>query len=275
MAAAYHHCEEVTRQQARNFYYGIRLLPPRKRDALCAVYAFARRIDDLGDGDLPLPRKLEALARARDDLMRLDTRPNDPVLVALADAAQRHHIALDAFGDLIDGVTMDLHGARYATFDELVVYCRRVAGSVGRLSVAVFGANHPAAPALADDLGVAMQLTNILRDVREDLASGRIYLPGADLTRFAVDLAFPASDRFARLVRFEAARARRWFGHGLTLLAHLDRRSAACVAAMTGVYRRLLGRLERDPTAILQGRIAVPAWEKAYVAARCLAGAVP
>ena len=183
--AAYEHCEQVTKTQARNFSYGIMLLPGDKRRALSAVYAYARRIDDIGDGDLPPADKLTALAAAREeigDLIAGATPPaDDLVLLALADAADRMPIPLAAFGELIEGCEADVRGTVYETFDDLEHYCRCVAGAIGRLSLGVFGTSDPvAAPRLADALGVALQLTNILRDIREDLGNGRVYLPAED-----------------------------------------------------------------------------------------------
>jgi phytoene synthase len=275
VAQAYRTCEQITRDEARNFFYGIRLLPPPKRRAMCAVYAFARRIDDIGDGSLPSEAKLAALAEGRDSLNRLASPPDDAVLIALADACERFPIPREALEDLVDGVEMDVRGVSYETFDELVVYCRHVAGSVGRLCLGVFGTNNgPGAASLADDLGVAMQLTNILRDVREDFGVGRIYLPAEDLRRFGCpgDLAAASPAAAAELIRFEAARDREWFDRGLGLLDHLDARSRACVLAMTGIYRRLLTRIEKHPDEVLERRMSVPTWEKAWVAARSLAG---
>jgi 15-cis-phytoene synthase len=275
LAQAYRTCEQITRDEARNFFYGIRLLPPPKRRAMCAVYAFARRIDDIGDGSLPSEAKLAALAEARASLDRLPSPPDDAVLIALADACERFPIPQEALEDLIDGVEMDVLGVTYETFDELVVYCRHVAGSVGRLCLGVFGTtNGPGAASLADDLGVAMQLTNILRDVREDHGVGRIYLPAEDLRRFGCpgDLAAAPPAAAAELIRFEAARDREWFDRGLELLDHLDARSRACVLAMTGIYRRLLTRIEEHPDEVLERRMSLPTWEKAWVAARSLAG---
>ena len=270
----YRRCEEITRARAANFYYGIRLLPVPKRRALCAIYAFARRVDDIGDGLLTPAEQLRLLEQARADLGRVSSSP-DPVLSALGDAAARFPIPLSAFADLIDGIEMDARGQRYATFDALEVYCRRVAGSIGRMSVGVFGSSRPdTATRLADDLGVAMQLTNVLRDVREDLARGRMYIPAEDLDRFGCepDLAAAPPGAVAALVRFEAARARDWFKRGLRVLPLLDARSASCVSAMTGIYRRILARLERRPEGVLEGRVSLPPWEKAWVAARSLAG---
>ena len=272
---AYRTCEEVTRARAGNFYYGIRLLPVPKRRALCAVYAFARRVDDIGDGRLSGEEKLVRLEGARGSLQRIDAAAPDPVLSALGHAAHRFAIPIPSFADLIDGVEMDVRGTTYARFEDLLPYCRRVAGSIGRLSVAVFEASHPARAAeLADDLGVAMQLTNILRDVREDRGAGRLYLPAEDLDRFGCgpDPSVAPSAALTTLVRFEAARAREWFGRGLQLLPLLDGRSRACVGAMSGIYRRVLARIEREPVRAVRERVSISSWEKAWVAARSLAG---
>jgi 15-cis-phytoene synthase len=205
------------------------------------------------------------------------------VLVALTDVGQRFAVPLAAFGELIDGCLADVSGASYKTFDDLLWYCRCVAGSIGRLSLGVYGASEPEKQAkMADDLGVALQLTNILRDVREDYRNGRVYLPAEDLAKFGLEVApfgerepFPATvmqARFASLVEFEAARAREWYASGMRLLATIDRRSAACTGAMAGIYRRLLERIARQPGAVLQGRMSLPAGEKALVAAQALAG---
>ena len=271
---AYTRCEEITRREAKNFSYGIRLLAPPERRAMSALYALARRIDDIGDGDLPGADKLTALARVRDELGRASTASDDPVLAAVADAADRYPIPIDAFGELIDGCELDVRGTSYDTIDALVGYSRLVAGSVGRLSLGVFGSTDPAAaPARADALGVALQLTNILRDVVEDRAMGRVYLPTADARRFgcAPDLSGPPR-ALAALVGHECGHARAWFDDGLRLLPLLDRRSRACVATMAGIYERLLVRIRRDPAAVTRGRLSLPAWEKAWVAAMGVAG---
>jgi len=290
---AYAQCEQITWEQARNFAYGIRLLPPDKRRALAAVYAYARRIDDIGDGDLPPTEKTAQLEAAREQVRALVARvkgdttavldESDPVLVALTDTGTRFQTPLEAFEELIDGCLADVNQARYETFDDLLWYCRCVAGSIGRLSLGIYGAAHPERQAkLADDLGVALQLTNILRDVREDFLNNRVYLPKEDLDKFGIEFApfgspepFPSETmqaRFANLVEFEANRAREWYGSGLRLLATIDRRSAACTGAMAGIYRRLLERIARNPHAVLEGRMSLPGSEKALVAAQALAG---
>jgi phytoene synthase len=275
---AYRRCEEITRHEAANFYYGIRLLPRGKRHAMSAVYAFARRVDDIGDGDLAADRQLPALAAARQVLAgvaedRAD--PTDPVAVALANAHLHFRLPLDALELLVEGVELDVLGTRYETFDELVGYCRRVAGSIGRLCLAIFAGGRVTASngaaELADDLGVAMQLTNILRDVREDHDRGRLYLPAEDLRRFDCTDPFSGTARADELIRYEAARAGEWFDRGLRLVELLDARSASCVLAMTGIYRGILERIERDPGIVLERRISLPVWEKAWVAVRSLA----
>ncbi len=276
--AAYAACEQITSHEARNFSYGIRLLPDDKRRAMSALYAFARRVDDVGDGTAAAADKLTALAGLHADVEALAAgRPpdDDPVLVGLADAMARFPIPPGALHEIVTGCEMDSEQRRYATFEDLVVYCRHVAGSVGRLSLAIFGSTDPAAPRLADTLGVALQVTNILRDIVEDRdVMGRVYLPAADLERFGctADVSGPPA-ALAALVRFEAGRATARYGEGLALLGMLDRRSAACVGAMAGIYRRLLARIEQRPLDVLARRVSLPAWEKALVAAACLAGA--
>ena len=285
---AYRHCEQVTRQQAKNFSYGISLLPGDKRRALSAVYAYARRIDDIGDGTLPDAEKLSSLESERGSVASLseavqgsdDSKiSDDPVLFALRDAATRFPIPVQAFGELIDGCEADVRGVSYATFDDLRYYCRCVAGSIGRLSLGVFGTSDPQqAVPLADSLGVALQLTNILRDIREDYASGRVYLPAEDFARFGCALgADPAADpgqgRLTALVEFEADRARAWYAQGLALMPLLDRRSAASAGAMAGIYYRLLENIAASPAAVLTRRVSLSAREKAAVAVRSLATA--
>jgi 15-cis-phytoene synthase len=283
LAAAYAKCADITRRQARNFSYGIALLPPVKRRAMTAVYAVARRIDDIGDGDLPAATKLSLLEQTRNELAALCRREpppsSDPILIALADASSRLPIPLESFQDLIDGCIADVAGRRYDDFEGLLWYCRRVAGSIGQLSVGVYDVVDDTGKTfqLADALGVALQLTNILRDVREDRHNLRIYLPQQDLDRFGCTLPLDAagnvadpSDRFAALIRFEADRARRWYDTGLQLLPLLDHRSAACTAAMAGIYRRLLDKIAAAPTAVTTSRLSLSGPAKLAVALRAV-----
>jgi phytoene synthase len=305
--AAYRHCEDVTRTEAANFYYGIRLLDGDRRRAMCAVYAFARRVDDVGDGPLAHEEKLRRLREEELALAAIESRgerpsavDRDPVMVAMGDASTRFQLPPGVLGELIEGVRMDVSGVTYETFDELVLYCRRVAGAIGRVCLAIFGVRGDgqldmlSAQALADDLGVALQLTNILRDVREDAQNGRVYLPLEDLRRFGLLAPGEEADAPARLagladsagggeyredleqmlalMRYEVSRARDWFQRGLALGGLLDRRSAACVLAMAGIYSRLLDRIEADPEEAFARRVSLPAREKAWVAVRGMLG---
>jgi phytoene synthase len=277
LTEAYRECERITWSQARNFAYGIRLLPPEKRRGLAVIYAFARRIDDIGDGTLPAQEKIAALEQARQAIVNLSAADqDDPVLLALADVQRNFPVPVPAFGELIDGCVADVRGTSYRTFDDLLSYCRCVAGSVGRLSLGIFGTSHDVTQAaeLADSLGVALQLTNILRDIREDQQNGRVYLPAEDLAKFSVDLGGddPAPQGFVRLVEFEVDRARDWYATGWKLLAMLDRRSAACTGAMAGIYRRLLERIAAEPAAVLRERVSLSGREKATVAVKALTG---
>jgi 15-cis-phytoene synthase len=274
---AYRECERITWTQARNFAYGIRLLPAHKRRGLAVIYAFARRIDDIGDGTMPPEDKIVALEDARLALGDLAAAGGqDPVLLALADVERRFPLPIGAFGELIDGCIDDVRGTSYGTFEDLLHYCRCVAGSIGRLSLGIYGSSGDAelAVRLADSLGVALQLTNILRDVREDYQNGRVYLPSEDLAKFDVALDAPSESQFSRLVEFEAERARDWYATGLGLLPMLDWRSAACTGAMAGIYRRLLERIAAKPAEVLRGRMSLSTGEKAAVAVKALAGRV-
>ncbi len=310
VALAYKHCEQITRSRARNFYYGIRLLPPRKRAAMCALYAMARRIDDVGDSvgpsagpgqpaeghpDAPacsaegggpedarmaaleeIGRSLSFLANAPGGLPVGSVPPGDPVLAALADTAGQFPLPIDALEELVEGCSWDLAGRRYQTFDELVEYCRRVAGTIGRLSLAIYGSSDPErAEPLADSLGVALQLTNILRDLVEDRDfMGRVYLPAEDLDRFGVSPELEgAPDDLCALICFESGRAAAWYERGLDLLPLLDPRSRACTGAMAGIYHRLLDRIRANPESVLRGRVSLSPGEKATVAAMALARA--
>lgn len=287
LTAAYALCERIVGSQAKNFSYGIRLLPGPKRRALSAIYAFARRVDDIGDGDLPHERKLAGLVETRRQAEHPERFPEDPVLVALADTARRYPVDLGAFGELVDGCEKDQVGTTYQTWDELAVYCRDVAGSIGRLSLAVF--NPPALHSdpkpteeLADKLGLALQLTNILRDVREDLQGGRVYLPQQTLDEHGCTLRLlpdsgldPQDGRLAAVLRYEAKRAESLYAEGLALLPLLDWRSRGCCGALSGIYHALLGRIAAEPEATFRARMSLPASTKLAVAARALAPRLP
>ena len=288
--AAFERCMAITRREAKNFYYGIRLLRPPKRRAMAALYAFARYIDDIGDGEAPPEVKLSQLASLREITLEIagvgsGTEPHrlpaqddlKAIIAGVAYAAREFPIPVEAFEEIIAGCEADSRQTSYQTIDDTVRYCRLVAGSVGRLSLGVFGSDAPdITPKIADDLGVALQLTNILRDIVEDADMGRVYLPAEDIAKFECtpDLSGPR-ESVGELVMFESERALEWFEKGFELLGHLDRRSRACVSAMSGIYFRLLRRIRQNPAAVLDGRMSLPAWEKSLVAARSLAGFRP
>jgi 15-cis-phytoene synthase len=251
---AYAEVERITRHRARNFAYGIMLLPKPKRRAIAAIYAFAREVDDIADE----PALGNDVKRARLVALRerVDGEPGaDAMLVALADARRRFQIPTSALHDLVDGGLQDTEQRRYATFEELRAYCRRVAGAVGVACVGVYGA--PDERRRAETLGIALQLINIIRDVREDWELGRIYIPQDELTAAGVsekDIAEGrCTDEWRALMAHQAARARSFLAEGRTLLPLLDRRSAACVAAFANLYAATLDRIEERGFDVFSG----------------------
>lgn len=274
-AEAYAHCREIARTEARNFYYGFRLLDSRRRDAIHAVYAFSRRVDDSVDGAEPLDWKLAELTRRRAELAACVAgapSAGDPISVALSAAIREFHIPPARLHEIVDGVEMDLTVDRYESFDDLLPYCDRVAGAVGVVSLHIFGFDDPAAVGHAEDLGVAMQLVNIMRDVSEDAQRGRIYLPLADLRAHGVAEADLLAERpttgFRALMRAEGARAHAYFDRGNRLLPLLDRRSRMCVATMAGLYEAILVEIERRDYDVLAGRIGLSSQRKLGLMAR-------
>jgi phytoene synthase len=263
---AYQEVERVTRAQARNFAWGIMLLPRPKRRAIAAIYAFAREVDDAADGDAPPAEKAQLLEQLHESV---DAPPDGSAMrVALADARSRYAIPAKALHDLVDGAQMDLGRTRYDDFDELVEYCRRVAGAVGLACTAVYGADQPQR---AEQLGIALQLINIMRDVAEDWALGRVYLPQEELASFGVseaDIAAGAvTPAWQALMAYQSARARAYLKDGLGLLAHLDWRCRACVATFAGLYEGTLDQIERRGFDVFSQRPALSARRKLLIAA--------
>lgn len=263
-AEAYERCRAITRHEARNFYYGFVFLPGERRQGIHAAYAFSRRCDDSVDGDEPLAVKLAELDRRREELDRCYAGAppgDDPVLVALADSVARFGIPRRHLDHLLEGVEWDLRKTRYRDFAALEEYCDRVAGAVGLISLHVFGFADPAAPAHARDLGVALQIVNIMRDVAEDAERGRIYLPQEDLRAHGVTeaeiLSGAATPRFRGLMREQAARARGYFARGERLLPLLDRRARLCVAMLSGLYREILTVIEAQDYDVFAGRASL------------------
>ena len=235
---AYAEVGRITRREAKNFAYGIMVLPKAKRQAIAAIYAFARRVDDVADGDLPPEEKRVQLEELR---AALESDRADPVFVALRDARERFGIPTEPLEALVDGGLQDLEQSTYADFAELRGYCEKVAGAVGLACVPIYGSERHRAR--DDALGIALQLINIIRDVDEDRELGRVYLPQDELAAFEVEELAP-SPQFRELMAFEAERARTYLAEGLRLLESLDRRSALCVGTFAGLYRETLDRIE-------------------------------
>lgn len=249
LAAAYDHCELVTRRASSNFYWGFRLLPHDRRRALCAVYAFCRSADDMADEAGAPSDAATLLARWRDELEAVYTgRPRHAIGVALADTVARFAIPREHFEAVIAGVEMDLHRERYETWEgDLETYCYRVASAVGLICIEIFGYQNPSARQYAVELGLAFQLTNILRDVAEDARRGRIYLPRADLRRFECReedvVVGHCTAAFRQVMAFECARAGEHYGRARFLVAEEDRQSLAPAEAMRLIYEQLLRRI--------------------------------
>ncbi len=280
LKASYRFCAEVSRREAKNFYYSFLLLPPGRRRAMCALYAFLRHTDDLADEPGPSGGKREALDRWRTDLDRaLDGHPDAwPGLPALADSVARHAIPARYLHEVIDGVAMDVEPRPFASFDDLYAYCYRVASAVGLSCIHIWGYRSEGgrAEALAEKCGVALQLTNILRDVREDARQGRIYLPQDDLERFGVtpeDLrADVPSDRVRALFEFEGRRAYDFYAEAAPLIRLVAPVGRPVLRAIVGIYRALLDEIARRDWNVLAGRISLPSWKKAAITLGALAG---
>lgn len=274
---AYEYCRDLTRREAKNWYYGFISLPAEKRRAIYAAYAFSRECDDDSDTDGSIESKRAAVERTR---RRLDEaysgRTEDPILVALSDAVHRYDIPREYFEELIAGVEMDLDVSRYATFEELRLYCYRVASIVGLICLRIFGYSDPRAPQHGADLGLALQLTNIMRDVKEDADRGRIYIPQDEIRSFGYSeeelMAGIYNEQFRRLMAYQAARA--WFYHreGARLLPLLDVRARACTAVMQGIYREILDRMEAAEYDVFAGRTSLTGFEKLGLTARVWLG---
>lgn len=276
LASAYRVCESITKRAGANFSVGFRFLPADKRKAVYAAYAFCRLADDLADendpGDAPaLLAKWEAELDAT-----YSGRPGHPVSLALADSLLRHPIPKEAFAGLIDGCRDDLVLKRYRTFDHLMGYVRKVAWTISDISLAIFGplpGRSEEAFDLGRDLATALQLTNICRDVADDVPRGRIYLPLEELERFGVTeeelLGLAGGERFLALMDFECRRARGYFERARELPTLLEEDARLAVALMGGVYSTVLAKVAADPSAVLRGRVHLSIGEKlALVASR-------
>ena len=265
LEASYRFCRQIARARARNFYYSFLLLSRGQRDAMCAIYAFMRYCDDISEGE---GASRTAIDHWREDLDRAlaGQYTGNPLWPAFHDTVQRYKIPCHYFHEMIDGVSGDLEPRRIQTFDELYRYCYQVASVVGLTIIHIFGFESQDALKLAEKCGIAFQLTNILRDVREDCANGRVYIPADDIARFGADLS-KHDDRFVALMSFEAQRARDYYDQSRPLLSLVAPRSRASLWALIEIYRRLLTRIERSHYDVLARRIRVPTWEKLAILA--------
>lgn len=283
LRSSYRYCREVARKRARNFYYSFIVLPRVKRDAMCAVYAFMRYCDDIADDpqavcgrDGCCTGRQELLERWRRALDRASEGDygDSPIMPAFHDTVTKFGIPLDYFRQLIEGAMMDLSIDRYSTFDQLYNYCYKVASVVGLVCIHIFGFDSPEAKRYAEYCGIAFQLTNILRDLKEDAASGRVYIPEEDLRAFqysASDLISGVRDeRFHRLMRFQVARARGYYNAALPLVSMVHGSGRPGLCAMIEIYFSILEAIERKHYDVFQKSISVPKRRRVAIAARAL-----
>lgn len=265
LSESYGFCQRIARSRAKNFYYSFLLLSREQRNAMCAIYAFMRYCDDISEGE---GASLQAIERWRADLdLALQGQYGANLLwPAFHDTVERYKIPHEYFYDMIAGVSSDLQPKQLQTFDELYHYCYQVASVVGLTIIHIFGFESPEALKLAEKCGIAFQLTNILRDVREDRENGRIYLPEEDIRRFGADLSVH-DERFVKLMAFEAARARAYYDESRPLIGLVHPRSRPSLWALIEIYSRLLTRIERSNFNVLDKRIRVPTWEKLSILA--------
>jgi 15-cis-phytoene synthase len=261
---SYAHCEAIARQRARNFYYSFLLLPRHKRLAMCAIYAFMRRCDDLSDGEDASPEALQDWRTHLDLVLQGQSAP-DPLWPAFAHTAQRFQIPHRLFHEMIDGVASDFNRSQIDTFDDLYRYCYLVASVVGLTIIHIFEFSDPRAGLLAEKCGIAFQLTNILRDVREDLDNHRVYLPADELRHFRVARLDQPSPELRELLRFQGRRARQYYDDARPLLHLVHQDSRPALWALMEIYRRLLLRIEQRDYDVLSRRVRLSTLEKIWI----------
>ena len=276
---AYSHCQRVTRQNARNFYYTFRPMPYAKRRAMYAVYAYCRLCDDIADGELPLEAKYRGFEEVRRNLQSDEPSGEDaPMYRALHDTARRFDIPYRYFEEILEGVEMDMVKSRFASFDELREYCYKVASVVGLVCIRIFGFDDPKAKEYAVEMGLAMQLTNILRDVKEDAERGRIYIPQDEMSRFSyteTELERGAiTDSFRSLMAHQADRARRYFDSSRALFPLISADARVCPKLMHATYSGILERIEQAGFDVFERRIGLSAGSKLILLARLWVGSL-
>jgi 15-cis-phytoene synthase len=278
LVMAYSVCKGITRTAAKNFYYAFLVLPRRKREALCAVYAFMRRCDDITDDPtLSLQERRHKLDTWLDALHRAQQgQPtDDPIFLALTDAQRRFTIPAGLLDELATGTAMDIEESaaardgltvQYKTFEDLRLYCYRVASVVGLVCIHIFGYRDPAAEPLAERCGLAFQLTNILRDVKEDASLGRVYLPEEDLASFNLSasdlLASPDPARIRPLLALEADRAREFYTAGDELIPYISEDSQPALWVLINIYRSLLEKIGEKQYDVFTAKVTLTTWEK-------------
>ena len=287
LVMAYSVCKGITRSAAKNFYYAFHVLPRRKREALCAVYAFMRRCDDIADdATISLAERRQKLDVWLDALhaAQQGQPTDDAILLALTDAQRRYAIPAGLLDELAHGTAMDIEESevtqsahngltvQYRTFEDLRLYCYRVASVVGLVCIHVFGYRDPAAESLAERCGLAFQLTNIIRDVKEDAAMGRVYCPEEDLARFGLSaqelLATPDPARFRPLLALEADRAREFYAAGDELIPYVSEDSQPALWVLVNIYRSLLEKIAQKQYDVFTSRVALSRWEKLRILAK-------
>jgi phytoene synthase len=261
---SYGHCREVAKSRAKNFYYSFVLLQAEQKNAMCAVYAFMRYCDDLSDEAGATAASIEKWRSALDAALRGEPGEH-PMWPAFLDSVQQFRIPHRYFYEMIDGVLSDITPRKMATFQELYRYCYQVASVVGLTTVHIFGFEDPKALELAEKCGIAFQLTNILRDVREDEGLGRQYIPAEDLTRFGVTTFAEPTDNFRKLMEFEAARARSYYEESAPLIGMVHRRSRGSLWALITIYSRLLEKIRKANYDVLTRRIRLSAAQKSWI----------
>ncbi len=276
---AYAWCRTFTKERASNFYYAFTILPPRKRNAIYAAYAFSGYVDDIADELAERSRQEQEIARARERLEACyEGARQGPLFIALGDAVDRFGTPREHFEELVNGVEMDFTINRYETWADLQQYCYRVASMVGHICVSIFGAKpHPRAEEFATSMGLGLQIVNIMRDVKEDAGRGRVYFPEDELSAHGLTaddiLACQYDARFVSLMVAQGERAHHYFRLGRGLLPLLDLRSRICVNVLQGVYFELLKRIETRGYDVLSDRVSLSGFEKLAAIARLWAGA--
>lgn len=279
---AYDYCQRVTRARARNFYYVIRMLPRPKRRAIYATYAVCRLWDDIADDDMPSDRKRALFVETRRSLASAFIEASGgangrssrqtPEFVALSDTARAYNIPSQYFEAVLDGVESDLSTSRYANFAELRDYCRKVASAVGLICISIFGYEEPSAERYAEDMGIALQLTNVLRDIKEDAERDRIYIPQDEMAEFGYgedDLARGViNDSFRALMAFQVERARSYYERSRPLFDLVEPEARACLRGLHTAYGAILERIERNGYDVFSRRIGLSGREKFAIAAR-------